>query len=239
MKIQKKNLILGALALAAALGSVASQAATITQCANLARPAGYLTVQTGIPSSCSTTRMSTKYETPRDGLRIRSWSELQTLPEPWGVTTIEGVNPNYYYTIKAAREGLQVCALFPPPYNWVSKKAGITGSCGQVSNFSDSVTWHKIFTSSVSKASSGAPSLSVVLNPAIPNLYNYAVRTTATLNGASTTVVKTGLTGTGTYGLSVLAPSLVSQVAKGASFTFQIDMFNQQTKVADEFVVAP
>lgn len=239
MKIQKKNLILGALALAAALGSVASQAATKTQCSNLARPAGYLTVQTGIPSSCSTTGMSTKYETPREGLKIKHWSELQTLGEPWGVTTIEGTNPNYAYTIKAAREGLQVCALFSPPYNWTSKKAGITGSCGQVSNFSDSVIWHKIFTSSVSAASSGAPSLRVVINPVIANIYNYAVRTTATLNGASTTVVKTGLTGTGTHSLSDLAPNLVSQVAKGATFSFQIDMFNQQTKVADEFVVAP
>jgi len=240
MKIQKKNLILGALALAAALGSMASQAATKMQCANLAKPAGYLTVETGIPGpGCKGTNLMNKYQTPSEGLTILSYIQLTELSEPWAVKRIDGIAPNLRYVIGKVQNGFQFCTIQNAPYNFVAAPNGLMAGCGNAINGENSVKLYKIFTPSVTTVGSGKTAVRVVMNPAINDNYNYAIRTTATLNGASTTVVKTGLSGSEYHRLRDIAPDLVKQAEQGASFSFQIDMFSGLTKVADEAVTAP
>lgn len=228
MKIRKPLLLLTAMLGASAM--LPAHAATITQCETISRPEGYLTVEMGISKSSCPTGKAIKYQTPFSGLHILKPFELDGMSPPFAVSMYVGTFPNIQYQIKNVFDGGTYCALRPIPFNYYSLPNGLVSGCGAGPN--NSVKMKLVHTSTLVVPSSGNRArVRVALRTDMPDYayVNYAIRTTATLNGVSTTVNKTGLTGSRSYGLNELAPSLRSHALQGASFSFSIDVFSSTT----------
>ena len=243
MNIKKKSLILGALALASAVSALSAQAESRIQCSNIATPPGFLLVEERIPASKCASGFQVKVETPRNGLAILLTPQLVNLPgKPYRATSVLGPSSAQRFVINEVVNGNLYCDLQPAPYNFMSQPAVASdGSCGIVNGLdSKRVRMYEVFTPTLEVPASGGPArVKVALNSRLNvSGYNYAVRTTASLNGGSTTVVKTGLTGNGSYRLSDLAPTLVSQANQGASFSFEIEVFSGIQSASKKTVTA-
>ncbi|WAD26665.1 hypothetical protein OS670_20065 [Pseudomonadaceae bacterium T75] len=240
MKASRKFLALAALAVAgaASLHTSVAMADTVVQCNNISRPAGYLTVETDIPNPTCVTYKANKYQTPQNGLTIVYPAELPTLDAQFGVTSVTGTMYSPRYVIGQIVDKGVYCAYKMSSYNYVAVSNGYLGVCAGGSGVPNSVKMHKLLKAEV-KGSAGSPAkLTINLNPAVSGTFNYAVRTTATLNGASTKVVKTGLTGNKGYTLSELAPTLVTKAQQGATFSFETEVFGGPNSMAMETVTA-
>lgn len=240
MKASRKLFALAALAVAgaASLHTSAAMAAQIVQCNNISRPAGYLTVETEIPYAGCVTSKATKYQTPVNGLAIMYPAELPLISEQFGVSSVTGTSISPRYVINRIVDKGVYCAYRMNSYNYVAISNGYLGTCAGSPGVANTVKLHKLLKAEV-KVSSGSPAkLTINLNPAVGGVFNYAVRTTATLNGVPTKVVKTGLTGNKGYTLSELAPALVTQAQQGATFSFETEVFGGPTSLAMETVTA-
>ena len=226
--------------LLAMIGSGSAKADTIQQCENIGRPANYLTVQTNIADLSCYTKKAIRYSTPAQGLTILKPQELSSFKLPyWAVTTVNESASGDSFVINQVRDGLEACVDGPrPSYDYFSVANGKTPNCGRLSQSTgNSVKYGKVFFLSVI---SGSPvdRLSVQLNSGNPSasVVNYIVRTTATLNGNTTSVSKQGYTTNGVFRLEDVAPSLVSQAQQGASIKFEVEVFAGQTSVSKESV---
>lgn len=240
MNASRKLFALAALAVAgaASLHTSAAMAAEIVQCNNISRPDGYLTVETEIPNPSCMTYKATKYQTPVNGLAIMYPAELTQIDEQYGVSKLEGTMYSPRYVINRIVDKGVYCAYRMNSYNYVAISNGYLGICAGNYGVSNTVKMHKLLKAEV-KGSSGSPAkLTINLNPEVGGVFNYAVRTTAKLNGVSTKVVKTGLTGNKGYTLSELAPSLVTKAQQGATFSFETEVFGGPTSLAMETVTA-
>ncbi|MBD9657481.1 hypothetical protein IB239_21855 [Pseudomonas sp. PDM12] len=244
MKIQKKNLILGALALASALGALSAQAATKVQCENIGRPPGYLLVQEKqLDGSCPTGRSNT-WATPSNGLAILFAPHLDDISPPYRVTQVNknGANQVLSLTIREVTDGGRFCAIRPVPYNFFKVNGPFDSRCNTSGTSTLPNTWdlYKVFEPSIAVPSSGAAArLNVALSSRLNELgINYVVRTSANLNGQVTTVNKPSLTGSNRYSLSDLAPTLVAQARQGASFIFEVEVFSGVTSIAKSSTTA-
>lgn len=241
MKASRKIFALAALAVAAAsaLHTSAAMADTIEQCSNKSRPAGYLTVEIDIPNPTCVTYKAIKYQAPENGLTIVYPAELPTLEDAqFGVTSVTGTMYSPRYVINQIVDKGVYCAYRMASYNFVGVSNGYLGVCAGSYGVSNSVKLHKLLKAEV-KGTAGSPAkLTINLNPEVGGAFNYAVRTTAKLNGVSTKVVKTGLTGNKGYTLSELAPTLVAKAQQGASFSFETEVFGGPNSLAMETVTA-
>jgi hypothetical protein len=242
MKASRKIFALTALAIAAASAlhtSAAMASDTLVQCSNKSRPDGYFTVEIDIPNPTCVTYKAIKYQTPENGLTIVYPAELPTLEDAqFGVTSVTGTMYAPRYVINQIVDKGVYCAYRMASYNYVGVSNGYLGVCAGSYGVPNSVKLHKLLKAEV-KGSAGSPAkLTINLNPALGGAFNYAVRTTAKLNGVSTKVVKTGLTGNKGYTLSELAPALVSKAQQGASFSLETEVFGGPTSLATETVTA-
>lgn len=239
MKLNKKTMALAVLALASAVGAINAQAATQTLCETIARPAGYLSVQADIPNSRCPTGKAIKWSTPSDGLAILLAPQLDDITPPYRVTRVNknGANQLQSLTIAQVKDGGTFCSIRSVPYNFFSVVGGFLSNCNTSGTSTLPNTWklYKVFEPSlVVPASGNAAKVSVAINSRLskPTL-NYVVRTTANLNGQVTTISQPGFTQSGQYTLKQLAPSLVEKAEQGASFSFQVVVFDGPTAIAD------
>lgn len=243
MNIKKKNLILGALALASALGAINAQAATQTLCETIARPAGYLSVEINIPNSRCPTGKSIKWATPSNGLTILQPTQLEGMTPPYRVNRVNqnGANQIVNYGIGQVTNGGTFCVIGSEPYNFFTEVGGYNGACREgSSSIPNTRKFYQTVETSLAVPTSGAAAKVVVaLNAKLSKpALNYAVRTTANLNGQLTTVSQPGFTKSGQYTLKQVAPSLVEKAEQGASFSFQVVVFDGPTAIADSTTTA-
>lgn len=233
---------LAGLGLLAMIGSGSAKADTIQQCENIGRPANYLTVQTNVDDLSCYTKKAIRYSTPAQGLTILKPQELSSFKLPyWAVTTVNESAAGNSYIINQVRDGLVACADGPrPSYDYFSVANGKIGNCGHLSeSVGNSVRYGKVFFLTINTTDS-VNRVSVQLNSSNPSasVLNYIVRTTATLNGNTSSASKQGYTTNGIFRLEDVAPSLVSQAQQGASFRFEVEVFAGQTSVSKETVTA-
>ncbi|MDN3238034.1 hypothetical protein [Pseudomonas sp. WAC2] len=223
--------------------SLEAQADTITQCENISRPSGYLTIEKNILNGTCITKKSIKYATPYQGMWILEPQELSSFSNPWWVvTTVEETIASSSFRISQVVDGIVACAFAAqPPSNYFSIPNGYIPNCSHKYTgvgIGNSVKYEKIFYTDLI-ISNNPGKLAVTLNPRNPEQsLNYVIRTTANLNGNITTVSKTGLNTSGQYTLNYLAPSLILQAQKGANFTFQIEVFTGVKPIASSTVSA-
>lgn len=238
MKLNKKYLALAAVTLASAVGAINAQAATQTLCETIARPAGYLSVEINIPNSRCPTGKAIKWATPSNGLAILQATQLEGMTPPFRVNRVNlnGANQIISVGIAEVTNGGTFCAIGSVPYNFFMEAGGYIGACKEgSSSIPNSRKFYQVFETSVDVPASGAAAkVNVAINARLskPSL-NYVVRTSANLNGQVTTVNQPGFTGSGQYTLKQLAPSLVEKAEQGASFSFQVVVFDGPTAIAD------
>lgn len=217
------------------------KADVITQCESVGGPYGYLSIEKNILDSGCPTRNAIKWSTPYDGLVILLPNQLDGLPgDPYRVSQYVGEQlSGYKYMIKKVTDGGVFCVIRTVPYNYFRVVTGFSSGCGPGS-FSSPNQWrfYSVFTSGVTVPSLGAAgSLNIVINMNNPTVNkNYVVRTTALLNGVSTTITKSGYTASGSYKLVDLAPTLVAQAKQGASLSFETEVFGGLGSIAKHTV---
>lgn len=220
----------------------AASAATKVQCENISRPAGYVTIESGILNGSCPTRRAVKYQTPEPGLWIPKPQELHGWEPPYVVTSVRKVGTIEQYQIQLATDGLAACAA-PPirPYNFFTKPNGTIGGCPSTSSPSvgNSVKFYQHMWVELARPVGKPGELRVRLNSnwTAPSR-NYAVKTTSHLNGGSQTVMKTGLTTTKNFLLKDVAPDFVADAKQGANFTFVVELFQGSTSMAKYSITA-
>lgn len=231
-----------ALVSSAVVAASAASAATKTQCDNISRPAGYVTVESGILDSSCPTRRAVRYQTPSPGMWIPKPQELHGWEPPYVVTSVRGAGSTESFHIQLAKDGLTACAA-PPirPYNFFTKPNGTIAGCPSTSSPSvgNSVKFYQHMWVELAKPVGKPGVLRVNLNsnwtaPA----RNYAVKTTSHLNGGSQTVMKTGLTSTSSFELKDVAPGFVADAKQGAYFTFVVELFQGSTSMSKYSITA-
>ncbi|UUQ66351.1 hypothetical protein NLK61_06830 [Pseudomonas fuscovaginae UPB0736] len=243
MTFHQKLFVFAAIAASSLLASINAQAAQIQQCENMSRPIGYLTVEANILSGNCPTRKAIRYRTPEENLTIIKPQELPSLSEPWVVISAnDSLGANANYRIAAARDGIVACAI-PGTYRpagYFSLPAGRVGGCGNSGGSVDNaLTHYKIVITDIVKSAGTPASIKVTLNPKNPErTLNYVIRVSADLNGTRTTVSKQGLTGSGSYTLNTLAPSLVPLAQQNAYFTFETEVFALGTSLTKSLNMA-
>lgn len=221
--------------------SLQAQADTITQCENISRPSGYLTIETDILNGSCLTKKAVRYATPYQGMWILKPQELPSFSNPWwAVTTVEETIASSKFRISQVTDGTIACAIGSQVSSnyFVTPNGSIPNCSHKYTGVGNSIKYGQIvYTDLITSNNPGK--LKVTLNPQNPDKsLNYVIRTTANLNGNLTTVSKTGLNTSGQYTLNDLAPSLAFQAIKGASFTFQIEVFTGAKPIASSTVSA-
>lgn len=226
---------IGAAALAA---SFTASAATITQCENISRPAGYLTVEFNIANGSCPTRKAIRYRTPEKGLVITHPVQLLDVSPAFVVTRANeqlGTTPTYQ--ISELVDGVVACTMpTVTRFDFFSKPAGKVGSCTKTDpSIDNAVKFHQHMFVEIARPAGKAGNLRVSLNQNFtgPGL-NYAIRITSRLHGGTKTVMKTGFTASGSYLLQTLAPEYVADAQAGANFTFDVRLF-QASKLLSEY----
>lgn len=218
-----------------------ANAATKTQCENIARPAGYLTVETRIPHSGCPTRYANKYSTPAKGVAILYPLELETISPPFLITTVNQTINSKNYIIGPVFDGMIACSVGPfRPYNYFSVSYRMIPNCEKnINQLPNSVEIGKIMYTEIARPSGRMGEVRVRINPKNPErALTYAVHTTSVLHGGRTTVGKTLLSGSNSYTLKDLAPEFVDAARQGATFTFLIEAFTGKISVASETLTA-
>jgi hypothetical protein len=223
------------------LSSLQAQADTITQCENISRPSGYLTIETDIVNGSCLTKKAVRYATPYQGMWILKPQELPSFSNPWwAVTTVEETIASSKFRISQVTDGTIACAIGSQVSSnyFVTPNGSIPNCSHKYTGVGNSIKYGQIVY--VDLITSNNPGkLKVTLNPQNPDKsLNYVIRTSANLNGNITTVSKTGINTSGQYTLNTLAPSLLFQAQKGANFTFQIEVFSGTKPVASSTVSA-
>ena len=229
--------------ISAAMGVAATAtAATKTQCENISRPAGYLTVQEAIPTGGCPTGKAIKYETPYSGMTIPKPQELHGWEPPYVVTSVTKIGTIQQYKIELLKDGMVGCAA-PPirPYNFFTKDNGTVAGCSVTSSpgVSNSVKFfqHMFVELARPVGKPGELRVNLSTNWTAPSR-NYAIKTTSYLNGGNSTVMKTGLTTTGQFQLKDIAPNFVNDAKQGANFTFVVELFQGTTSMASYSITA-
>jgi hypothetical protein len=217
-------------------GATAANAATKTQCENISRPAGYVTIESGIVNGSCPTGRAVKYQTPEPGMWIPKPQELHDWQPPYVVTSVTKVGSIEKYQIQLAKDGLAACAA-PPirPYNFFTKPNGTIAGCPSTSSPSvgNSVKFYQHMWVELARPVGKPGELRVNLNTnwTAPSR-NYVVKTTSHLNGGSQTVMKSGLTTTNSFQLKDVAPDFVADAKQGANFTFVVELFQGSTSMS-------
>lgn len=226
-----------AIGAATLVSSVTASAATITQCENISRPAGYLTVETAIPHGGCPTRKAIRYRTPENGLVITHPVQLLDVSPAFVVTRANdqfGFTPTY--EISQLVDGIVACTMPSiTRFDYFTKPAGNIGSCSRTSpNLANAVKYYQHMYVEIARPAGQPGNLRVSLNknftgPAI----NYAIRITSRLHGGTKTVMKTGFTASGSYLLKTLVPEYVADAQAGASFTFDVRLFQASQLISE------
>lgn len=215
--------------------SLPSLAREITQCENISRPAGYLTVEAKIPSAICPTRRAYRFSTPYEGMTILNAPELATVEPRYVATRVNKLGTNLTFQIAPLVDGIIGCA-FPPfaAYNYFTKPADYSGcnvTAGSTS--SNAIRYYQYMFVELARPAGKAGILRVSVNKDVtsPTVY-YAIRTTSRLNGGTRTVMKTGITKSDSYHLADVAPDMVADAKAGANFVFEVEMFMLSKSVA-------
>lgn len=216
--------------------SLPTSAATKTQCENIARPAGYLTVQTGlIDGKCPTAR-AVKYSTPNDGLSILFTQELNTISPRYVVTSVTNLGTASTFKISLLKDNMIACTMPTVTiYNYFSQPNGAIGACryNEGAGMGNSVKFLQFMYVEIARPAGKPGNLRVSLNSKFTGpALNYAIRVTSKLNGGSRTVVTTGYLQSGSYTLKDLVPDMVADAKAGANFDFEVELFQATTSVA-------
>lgn len=216
--------------------SLSTSAATKTQCENIARPAGYLTVQTGLIDGRCPTGKAVKYSTPSDGLSILNTQELNTITPRYVVTSVTKLSTASTFKISLLKDNIIACTMPTVTiYNYFSLPYGAIGACryNEGTGMANSVQFYQFMYVEIARPAGRAGNLRVSLNSKFTGpALNYAIRATSKLNGGSRTVVSTGYVKSGSYTLKDLAPDMVKDAEAGANFNFEVELFESTTSVA-------
>lgn len=233
----KKRLALVFALAAATIGlSLPTSAATKTQCENIARPPGYLTVEINIANGSCPTRRAVRYSTPSNGLTILRPVELPTISPDYVVTNVIGFAGSWSFKISLLADKMVACTMPNiTKYNYFTKPYANIPACRYTESASvgNSVTYHQFMYVELARPAAKPGNLRVSLNSNFtgPSL-NYAIRVTSKLNGGSRTVMTTGYTKSGSYLLKDLAPDMVADARAGAEFVLEVELFQAATSVS-------
>lgn len=232
-----KSRIISVIALAASLVAGSAAADTKTVCNNLNLvSSGYLLVEKNIiMGKCPTGKGST-WSTPYDGLVILHSEQLIDFNPPYAVVTRDGAfGAQPKYIIKAVKDGLSACVTpVVRPYGFFTLGDGNSSSCGSVSpDMNNRLTYNQHMWVELARPAGKPGELRVKLNSKYkgPGRY-YAITTTSTLHGGTTSFVKTPLQQGKSYSIKELGPEFASQAKQGATFSFKVEAFVGPKSVA-------